>query len=122
MDVIHTNDGKLILGSLGYKENLGHADVYPNGGSAQPGCSLVSRTIYDFLRKRFFFITRVTYVSGLMHWLIELMIWRVQCRAVTTERFAIISNPSQIQWRFQQFHARVINFIVSEDVPGTNAL
>lgn len=33
--VMHTNDGTLGFGII-----MGHADYYPNGGSAQPGCGI----------------------------------------------------------------------------------
>lgn len=33
MEIIHTN-----AGYLGYKNDIGHVDFYPNGGSSQIGC------------------------------------------------------------------------------------
>jgi len=46
VDVIHTCGG-----TLGYKGALGHADFYPNGGSAiQPGCN----GALEIFRKNFF--------------------------------------------------------------------
>ncbi|XP_054710967.1 pancreatic triacylglycerol lipase-like [Uloborus diversus] len=42
IDVIHTDAGEYIVGvtaGLGISTPSGHLDFYPNGGSAQPGCS-----------------------------------------------------------------------------------
>jgi len=39
VDVIHTNSGLLIQGGLSFRQNMGHIDFYPNGGSHQPGCT-----------------------------------------------------------------------------------
>ena len=46
IDVIHTNSlhGHLTdtaSGFFGYRDRIGHADYYPNGGSAQPECPIL---------------------------------------------------------------------------------
>ena len=38
VDIIHTNSGMLWNGCLSIKKSIGHVDVYPAGGSHQPGC------------------------------------------------------------------------------------
>lgn len=62
VDVIHT-----CAGLLGHNHNLGHADFYPNGGTAnQPGCD----TIFDFVgacshgRSYYFFAESITIPNG----------------------------------------------------------
>lgn len=39
VDVIHTDASQFIRGGLGMTESIGHVDYYPNGGTAQPGCT-----------------------------------------------------------------------------------
>jgi len=38
VDIIHTNSGMLWNGCLSIKKSIGHVDIYPAGGSHQPGC------------------------------------------------------------------------------------
>eukprot|EP00091_Calanus_sinicus_P021194 TRINITY_DN6159_c0_g1_i4.p1 TRINITY_DN6159_c0_g1~~TRINITY_DN6159_c0_g1_i4.p1 ORF type:complete len:334 (-),score=111.40 TRINITY_DN6159_c0_g1_i4:39-1040(-) len=38
VDIIHTNSGMLWNGCLSIKKSVGHVDIYPAGGSHQPGC------------------------------------------------------------------------------------
>ncbi|XP_069492530.1 lipase member I [Ambystoma mexicanum] len=57
VDVIHTD-----VDGLGYRENLGHIDFYPNGGADQPGCpqTLLSGSQYfkcDHQRSVFLYIS-----------------------------------------------------------------
>lgn len=48
VDVIHTDGSQFIRGGLGMTESIGHVDYYPNGGTAQPGCT---RTMFDYIRE-----------------------------------------------------------------------
>jgi len=38
VDIVHTNSGMLWNGCLSIKKSIGHVDIYPAGGSHQPGC------------------------------------------------------------------------------------
>lgn len=46
VDVIHTDASQFIRGGLGMIEKIGHVDYFPNGGTAQPGCTTKSVTRY----------------------------------------------------------------------------
>ncbi|XP_066455221.1 lipase member I [Eleutherodactylus coqui] len=57
VDVVHSD-----IDALGYRENLGHIDFYPNGGTDQPGCpkTILSGTEYfkcDHQRSVFLYIS-----------------------------------------------------------------
>ena len=52
VDVIHTHSGLLITSGLSFLDPIGHVDFYPNGGSAQVGCGLISGFLCDMLGKR----------------------------------------------------------------------
>jgi len=49
VDVIHTHSGLLITSGLSFLDPIGHVDFYPNGGSAQVGCGLISGFLCDML-------------------------------------------------------------------------
>jgi len=42
VDVIHTNSGTLIDGSVSFPQAIGHVDFFANGGHSQPGCDITS--------------------------------------------------------------------------------
>lgn len=48
VDVIHTDASQFIRGGLGITESIGHVDYYPNGGTAQPGCT---NTVFQYVRE-----------------------------------------------------------------------
>ena len=39
VDVVHTDASAFIRGGFGIIEPIGHVDFFPNGGTAQPGCT-----------------------------------------------------------------------------------
>jgi len=49
VDVIHTNAGTLALGDFGINMQVGHVDIYPNGGASQPDCSLLKTGINNWV-------------------------------------------------------------------------
>ncbi|XP_053312784.1 lipase member I [Spea bombifrons] len=60
VDVVHTD-----IDGLGYRENLGHIDFYPNGGTDQPGCpkSILSGSQFfkcDHQRSVFLYLSSLT--------------------------------------------------------------
>ncbi|MEE6468190.1 hypothetical protein FKM82_008197 [Ascaphus truei] len=60
VDVIHSD-----IDGLGYRENLGHIDFYPNGGTDQPGCptTILSGSEYfkcDHQRSVFLYLSTLT--------------------------------------------------------------
>ncbi|XP_040279168.1 lipase member I [Bufo bufo] len=60
VDVVHSD-----IDALGYRENLGHIDFYPNGGTDQPGCpkTILSGSEYfkcDHQRSVFLYISSLT--------------------------------------------------------------
>ncbi|CAN2387641.1 lipase [Pristimantis euphronides] len=60
VDVVHSD-----IDALGYRENLGHIDFYPNGGIDQPGCpkTILSGTEFfkcDHQRSVFLYISSLT--------------------------------------------------------------
>lgn len=48
VDVIHTDATQFIRGSFGMIESIGHVDYYPNGGTAQPGCT---KNIVEYIKQ-----------------------------------------------------------------------
>ena len=55
VDVIHTNSGTLIDGSLSFPQAIGHVDFFANGGHSQPGCDITSDLTSKSLHSEFYY-------------------------------------------------------------------
>lgn len=49
VDAIHTDTETIKIKGVGTKQNVGHVDFYPNGGTSQPGCWALDKGVVKWI-------------------------------------------------------------------------